>query len=77
MYKAIFLILDFFANKFQYATIIDDNHYQIMIWDVDKGTTFFLPNSEVIARYDDDKCITNLRNGIPKKWNSTYLDKLI
>lgn len=77
VYKAIFLVLELFANKFKYATICDDNHYQMMIWDIDKGNLFFLPNSEVITRYEDGEYLTILRNGIPKKWNSTYLDKLI
>ena len=77
VYKAIFLILELFATKFKYATICDDNHYQMMIWDVDKGNHFFLPDSEVITRYEDDEYLISLRNGIPKKWNSTYLDKLV
>lgn len=77
VYKAIFLLTNSFRESLNFATIIDDQHYQIVIWKKDYQTDIEFPSKFLLDKFNDKKFKSNLLAGIPVEWNPIQFNKLL
>jgi hypothetical protein len=76
VYKAIFLLTNLYADTLNFATLIDDRHFQMIIWKKNFNTEIKFPSTLSLSKFDDENLLSNLNNQIPTDWREIKLENL-
>lgn len=76
VYKAIFLLTNLYTDTLNFATLIDDRHFQMIIWKKEYYTEIKFPSTMSLTKFDDENLLSKLNSQIPANWREVKLENL-
>lgn len=77
VYKAISLLTNEYKRYLNFATIVDDNHFQTVIWKKHRKSEVLSLSEKLLENYDSQHIRGKLIFNIPKRWRPMRLVELM